>query len=98
MKTIHIFSYGEAQIVSKDLNYKTDISNFNKLQSVIDEIKSKKPNNVLNSDYHVINIFCDSKISYISKDKKGTFNLKYSDVDSLKINNLIQEFSDLKPE
>lgn len=68
-KTIHIFAYGEAQIISKDVNYKTSVSNFTKLQAVIDNIKSLKPADVNASDYHAINIFENMKVAYLSKEK-----------------------------
>lgn len=96
MNTIHIFAYGEAQIISKDLNYKTDVSKFTKIQAVVDDIKSKRPADVVAKDYHAINIFNNHRISYLSKEKEGTYSINYSEIDSSKINDLIKEFSDLK--
>jgi hypothetical protein len=96
MNTIHIFAYGEAQIIGKDLNYKTDVSKFTKLQAVIDDVKSKKPADVVAKDYHAINIFNDMRVSYLSKEKDANFHFKFSEIDSVKLNALIQEFADLK--
>ena len=96
MNTIHIFSYGEAQIIGKDLNYKTSVSKFTKLQAVIDDIKSKKPADVVAKDYHAINIFNNHRVSYLAKLKEGTYDVNYSEIDSTKINDLIKEFADLK--
>ena len=96
MNTIHIFAYGEAQIIGKDLNYKTDVSKFTKLQAVIDDVKSKKPADVVAKDYHASNIFNDMRVSYLSKEKDGNFHFKFSEIDSAKLNDLIQEFATLK--
>jgi hypothetical protein len=96
MNTIHIFAYGEAQIIGKELNYKTNVSKFTKLQAVIDDVKSKKPADVQDKDYHAINIFNNSKVVYLAKEKEGTFSVAFTDIDSAKLNALIQEFADLK--
>ena len=93
--TIHIFAYGESQIISKDLNYKTDKSKFKKLQAVIDDIKSKKPADVQDKDYHAINIFEGHKVSYLGKEKEGTFSANFSELNSAKLNALVAEFKTL---
>lgn len=95
-KTIHIFAYGEAQIISKDLNFKTAVGNFTKLQDVIDDVKSKKPADVQSKDYHAINIFEDMRVSYLGKEKDGTFNCNFSDLNKAKYDALVAEFGSLK--
>ena len=95
MATIHIFAYGEAQIISKDLNYKTDKSKFTKLQAVVDNIKSKKPADVQDKDYHAINIFDAHKVAYLGKEKEGTFSVNFADIDSAKLDALKAEFKTL---
>lgn len=95
MSTIHIFAYGEAQIISKDLNYKTDKTKFSKLQAVVDNIKSKKPADVQVSEYHAINIFDGQRVSYLAKEKEGSFSVKFADVDSAKLDALKAEFKTL---
>jgi hypothetical protein len=102
--TIHIFAYGEAQIISDTVNYKDSVSKFTKLQPVIDNIKSLKPADVEASDYHSINIFGDLKVSYLSKDSDGagasknkkSFSVKFSDLNQNALNELIAEFQSLK--
>jgi hypothetical protein len=96
MNTIHVFAYGEAQIIGKDLNFKADVSKFTKLQAVIDDVKSKRPADVEEKDYHAINIFNKMKVSYNSKERKGNFSFKFEDLDSAKLNDLINEFATLK--
>lgn len=97
MNTIHIFGYGEAQIIGKDLNFKTDVANFKKLQAVIDDIKSKRPTDIDDLPYHSINIFNDLRADYASKEiKKGRFSVEFKKLDSKKLNALIAEFASLK--
>ncbi len=96
LNVIHIFSYGEAQIISDTINHKAKVSEFSKLQAVIDDIKSKKPTEVTLKDFHVINIFCDSKVSYISTEKTSHFYCNYSDLNKTKLNALLTEFQRLK--
>ena len=102
--TIHIFAYGESQIISDTVNHKDSVSNFKKLQAVIDDVKSLKPADVVASDYHAINIFGDSKVSYLSKDTEGfgkdkvkkSYDVKFADLNQTKLNALIAEFATLK--
>jgi len=108
MNTIHIFGYGEAQIIGQDLNYKTDVANLKTLQAVIDDIKSKKPVDIEAMDYHVINIFNNLRCDYLPKSngqgipvnmtdlKRGMFSVEFKDIDSKKLNALIAEFGKLK--
>ena len=94
--TIHIFAYGEAQIIGKDLNYKAAISKFTKLQAVIDDIKSKKPADVAAGDYHAINIFYSINVRYMGKAKENSFSCNLSELNETKLNALIAEFASLK--
>lgn len=94
--TIHIFGYGEAQIISKDLNFKAKVGDFTKLQAVIDDVKSKKPAEVEAKDYHAINIFKDIRVDYASKEKTGGYSCKVEDLNVTKINALVTEFAALK--
>jgi hypothetical protein len=94
--TIHVFAYGEAQIIGKDLNFKASISKFTKLQAVIDDVKSKKPANVTAGDYHAINIFHSIDVRYMGKAKENSFSCKVAELNETKLNALIAEFATLK--
>lgn len=96
MNTIHIFAYGEAQIIKESSSFKTDVSKFTKLQMVIDDIKSKKPSDVSTKDYHCINIFNNTIVDYICDEREGNFSTPYNNLDINKLNDLIQEFEDLE--
>lgn len=102
--TIHIFAYGEAQIISETVNFKTNITYFKKLQAVIDDVKSKKPADKTAGDYHAINIFGDMRADYNAKipdgakpkdENKSSFSVKFADLDSKKIDALVAEFTAL---
>lgn len=102
--TIHIFGYGESQIISDTTNFKANISNFKKLQAVIDDVKSKKPADKISADYHTINIFGDLRADYIAKrpdgakpgdDDKSSFSVEFKDLDAKKLDALVAEFDSL---
>ena len=104
LNVIHFFSYGENQIISDTLNFKANVSQFKKAQAVIDDVKSLKPADVVASDFHAINVFGDSRVSYLSKDTEGfgkdkvkkSYDVKFSDLNQTKLNALIAEFETLK--
>lgn len=102
--TIHIFGYGESQIISDTTNFKAGVDKFTKLQAVIDNIKSKKPADKTAADYHAINIFGDLRVDYIAKgvdgagsndEDKGSFSAAFKDLDSKKLDALVAEFTTL---
>ncbi|HWY13281.1 MAG TPA: hypothetical protein VN026_18260 [Bacteroidia bacterium] len=93
--TIHIFAYGESQIISKDLNFKSSNDNFKNLQAVIDNVKSNKPEGVAEKDFHAINIF-KLKSDYNAPDSEGSFSVPFQNLDSNNIDALITEFQNLK--
>ena len=94
--TIHIFAYGEAQIIGKDLNFKASVNSFTKLADVIADINTKKPADKTAGDYHAINIFHSSDCRYMGKSKENSFSCKLSDLNEVKLNALIDEFATLK--
>jgi hypothetical protein len=94
--TIHIFAYGEAQIIGKDLNFKASVGSFTKLQAVITDIKSKKPADKTDGDYHAINIFYSADCRYMGKAKENSFSCKLAELNETKLNALIAEFATLK--
>lgn len=102
--TIHIFGYGEAQIIFETVNFKTGVDKFTKLQAVIDNVKSKKPADKTAGDYHAINIFGDLRADYNAKssdgakpkdEDKSSFSVKFADLDSKKLDALVAEFTTL---
>jgi hypothetical protein len=91
--TIHIFSYGETQIIGKGINKKVSNDSLTKLQAVINHFYNKKPlDNNSTTDFHVINIFNDMFADYCPKEiKVKSFRTEYADLDSKIIGNLVKE-------
>ena len=94
--TIHIFGYGETQIISKDLSFKLQSSKLATSKALVDAIWLKKPlESIAQEKYHAINIFNYDDVRWVSKD---SFSLeKDQDLKPL-IDALILELETLKKE
>lgn len=94
--TIHIFSYGETQINSKDLSVKVATDTLNSVTPLIQAIFAKKPedNTSVVDGYHAINLFGYNDVRWLSKEKdvKG-FNVKNDEELKPLIDALISELS-----
>lgn len=89
-KTLHIFSYGECQVITDTENKKVPIDECPSAQAVVDMIYSFKPaDNNASIDYKNINIFNDMFADYSSFD--GSFRVDYSELNTSLINDLIIE-------
>jgi hypothetical protein len=95
--TIHIFGYGETQLISSDSNKKVATLTLTKVQAVIDNVYSKKPaDNNAGTDYHAINIFNDMFADYLPKTRdEKSFRVEYKDLDATLINELVEEIKAL---
>jgi hypothetical protein len=94
--TIHIFGYGETQIISKDLSVKVKTTELTKVQPLVDAIWAKKPeDSEAEEKYHVIHCFSYDDVRWVSK---NGFALK-DEEENLKplINDLITELESKKP-
>jgi|LakMenE18May11ns_1017448.scaffolds.fasta_scaffold9677017_2 hypothetical protein len=96
--TIHIFGFGDAQIIGKDANKTKKVSELTKAQALIDEIYSKKPSdNTSTKEYHAINIFNDLFVVYIPKNNNDTkhepFRVEIKDITAKKLNDFVNELS-----
>lgn len=91
--TIHIFGYGETQLIKKQYNKKIKSTELTQLQAVIDDAIAKSGKSTITpNSYHCINIFNDSKLSYMSKlGNEESFTVKFSDIDAAKLAALITE-------
>lgn len=91
--TLHIFGYGEVQIIGKDLNKKVATSELTKVQAVVDNVYSFKPEgNAATEDYHAINIFNDMFADWQTK-QQGVqgWRTEYSELNASLIEALIAE-------
>jgi hypothetical protein len=94
--TIHIFGYGETQINSKELSVKVKTTDLTKVQPLVDDIWSKKPEDSdAEQNFHVIHFFGYNDIRYGSK--KG-FSLKEDEELKPLIDALIAELETFKTE
>lgn len=93
VKTIHIFGYGETQIVGKDTNKKVLTSSLTSAQAVIDNVYGKKPTDVnAGALFFTINIHIDMFSDYIPEEREEKhFRTPYSELDSALIDALISE-------
>ena len=97
--TIHIFGYGETQIIGKDFNKKVPTSVLTTVQAVVDNVYSFKPEgNTSIEEYHAINIFNTMFADWQPKqsDVEG-WRTQYSDLDSAVIEALVAEIQAYTP-
>jgi hypothetical protein len=91
--TLHIFGYGETQLIGTDFNKKVSSSVLTTLQAVVDNVYSFKPvDNTANEEYHAINIFYDMFADWQTQDSstKG-WRTEYSELDATLIDALVAE-------
>ena len=89
--TLHIFGYGETQVISDLENKKVASSELSGVQPVVDNIYSLKPvGNNAGLDYLTINVFNGLFVDY-SDNQGNRFRIDYSEVNSALINALVTE-------
>jgi hypothetical protein len=101
--TIHIFGYGETQIIGETNNGKILSSSLTTLVPFVDHIKTFLPESgVTLTDYHVIHIFEGSDVRYLgvgTEDRKEetSFSVKYDQIDITLLDTLVNEVISLLP-
>lgn len=94
-KTIHIFGFGDAQVIGTDKKGTVKANTLTKLTALINNIKSLKPVDIVAADYHVIHIFNGTDIKYLGKPEvktdKASFTVKITDVDQTMLNEFVTE-------
>lgn len=91
--TIHIFGFGDVQVIKDKTNKTKKRVTLTSVQSVIDNIWSKKPSdNTCGNEFHTINIFNDMFVDFQAKAKgENGFRLKYDEIDASLIEALVTE-------
>lgn len=91
--TLHIFGYGETQLIGNDLNKKVNTSVLTTVQAVIDNVYSFKPEgNVATKDYHAINIFNDMFADWqTAQQSVEGWRVQYPELDAAEIDALVAE-------
>jgi hypothetical protein len=88
--TLHIFGYGQVQLISNTENKLVDSNLCPSTQSVVDMIYSHKPQgNTASINYRTINVLNDLFADYQSEE--GMFRTDYSELDISLIDQLISE-------
>ena len=91
--TLHIFGYGETQLIGKDFNKKVPSTVLTTLTDVVINVYSFKPEgNEATEEYHAINIFNTmfSDWQPKSSDAKG-WRTEYAELDATAIDALVAE-------
>jgi hypothetical protein len=91
--TIHIFGFGDVQVIKGKTNKTKKSVTLSSVQSLIAHIWSKKPiDNNCGNQYHAINIFNGMFVDYQAKEKdeKG-YRVKYDELDESLIEALVTE-------
>ena len=88
--TLHIFGYGECQVITDTENKKVPTEDCPSAQAVVDMVYALKPaDNPAGTDYQNITIIRDLYGSYSAPD--GFFKVEYSELDSSLIDQLVTE-------
>jgi hypothetical protein len=92
-KTLHVFGYGETQLIaSSSLPHgKVDSTGLTHLDPLVTHIKTFKPEDVTEADYHVIHVFKDDKVKYLGKGDNTEYSFEYSQLDTTLLDNLTDE-------
>ena len=89
--TLHIFGYGETQVITDKENKKVPTDSIVGVQDLVDEIYSKKPSgNAATSDYRTISIFNDMFADY-SDNLGNSFRVDYSELNAALIDAVVLE-------
>lgn len=88
--TIHIFAYGENQLISGSVNYKQAIADTTSAADLIADVEAQRPAEANTGSYHVIHIF-EKDVKYISSDAISNFTASVDDLDSTKLDALVTE-------
>ena len=89
--TLHIFGYGETQVITDTENKKVATDSIVGVQLVVDDLYSKKPSdNPATIDYRVISIFNGMFADY-SDEEGNSFRVDYSELNAVLIDAVVVE-------
>ena len=89
--TIHIFGYGETQLIGNGFNKKVPTSALTTAQPVVDNVYSTKPeDNNATPEYHAVNIFYNMFADF-QPQSGNAFRTQYADLDATLIEALVAE-------
>ena len=89
--TLHIFGYGETQVITDTENKKVATDSIVGVQALVDDLYSKKPSdNPATSDYRTITILNDMFADY-SDESGNSFRVDYSELNAALIDAVVLE-------
>lgn len=89
--TLHIFGYGETQVITDTENKKVATDSIVGVQALVDNLYSKKPaDNPATSDYRVITILNNMFADY-SDEQGNNFRVDYSELNAALIDAVVLE-------
>ena len=94
--TLHIFSYGDTQLISNEYNIKVKSEDLTKLPAYIELVKSKRPEEVQDGDYKLINTFNKLKVQYGATISANDFSFKWNDITEEELSVLNELISEIK--
>ena len=95
--TIHIFGYGETQIIGQTNNGKVESFSLTTLTPFVDHVKTFLPaTGVTLTDYHVIHIFESMDVRYLGQGTEDrtvqtSFSVTWSQIDQILLTELVDE-------
>lgn len=95
--TIHVFGYGETQIIGGTNNGKVSSSSLTTLTPFVDHVKSFLPESgVTLTDYHVIHIFEGMDVRYLGQGLEDrtintSFSVNWGQIDQTLLTALVDE-------
>jgi hypothetical protein len=97
--TLHIFGYGETQLIGDNFNKKVPTSELTKAQAVIDNVYSFKPEgNPATEAYHAINTFNDLFSDWqTSEPNVEGWRVQWTDLNKTAIDELVAEIEAYTP-
>lgn len=89
--TLHIFGYGETQVITDKENKKVATDSIVGVQALVDDLYSKKPaGNAATINYSTITILNDVFANY-SDEQGNTFRVDYSELNAALIDAVVLE-------
>ena len=100
---MHVFGFGTAQIIGKDLNKQVPVSGLTTLAAFVAHIKTFKPADVTLEDYHVIHIFNNLDARYLGNSvpnqpdgTKTSWTVNWAQLDLAIVGALVDEIAAAK--
>lgn len=95
--TIHVFGFGDTQIIGEVNNGTVKSSELTTLTAFVDHVKTFLPSTgVTLTDYHVIHIFNTMDVRYLGQGTEDrtidtSFSVNWNQIDETILNNLVNE-------